>query len=27
GAGKPLKFEDDSYIMEELRLAYKILKK
>jgi len=26
GAGKPLKFEDDSYIMEELRLAYKILK-
>ncbi|RLC24532.1 MAG: DUF1992 domain-containing protein [Deltaproteobacteria bacterium] len=26
GSGKPLKFEDDSYIMEELRLAYKILK-
>ncbi len=26
GVGKPLKFEDDSYIMGELRLAYKILK-
>ena len=26
GSGKPLKFEDDSYIMEDLRLAYKILK-
>ena len=26
GSGKPLKFEDDSYIMGELRLAYKILK-
>ena len=26
GSGKPLKFEDDCYIMEELRLAYKILK-
>jgi len=26
GAGKPLKFEDNSYITEELRLAYKILK-
>lgn len=26
GSGKPLKFEDDSYITEELRLAYKILK-
>jgi len=26
GAGKPLVFEDDRYIPEELRLAYKILK-
>jgi len=26
GSGKPLKFEDDCHIMEELRLAYKILK-
>lgn len=26
GSGKPLKFDDDCYIMEELRLAYKILK-
>ncbi|MBW1957560.1 MAG: DUF1992 domain-containing protein [Deltaproteobacteria bacterium] len=26
GAGKPLKFEDDSFVSEELRLAYKILK-
>jgi len=26
GSGKPLKFEDNCYIMEELRLAYKILK-
>jgi hypothetical protein len=26
GSGKPLKFEDDSYIMQELRLAFKILK-
>ncbi len=26
GSGKALKFEDDSYIMGELRLAYKILK-
>ena len=26
GSGKPLKFEDNSYIKEELRLAYKILK-
>ena len=26
GSGKPLKLEDDSYIAEELRLAYKILK-
>ncbi|MEA1899594.1 MAG: DnaJ family domain-containing protein [Thermodesulfobacteriota bacterium] len=26
GSGKPLKFEDDCYIMQELRLAYKILK-
>jgi DnaJ homologue, subfamily C, member 28, conserved domain len=26
GSGKPLEFEDDSYIMGELRLAYKILK-
>ena len=26
GAGKPLKFEDDRFVSEELRLAYKILK-
>ncbi len=26
GKGKPLKFEDDSYIPLELRMAYKILK-
>ncbi len=26
GSGKPLEFEDESYIMGELRLAYKILK-
>jgi hypothetical protein len=26
GRGKPLKFEDDSYIPLELRMAYKILK-
>jgi hypothetical protein len=26
GSGKPLQFEDDSYIKQELRLAYKILK-
>jgi len=26
GSGKPLKLEDDSYIPEELRIAYKILK-
>jgi len=26
GKGKPLKFEDDSYIPPELKMAYKILK-
>lgn len=26
GAGKPLKFQDDQHIPEDLRLAYKILK-
>jgi hypothetical protein len=26
GAGKPLEFEDDRFVSEELRLAYKILK-
>jgi len=26
GAGKPLVFEDDSHIPEELRMAYKLLK-
>ncbi len=26
GAGKPLVFEDDSHVPEELRMAYKILK-
>jgi hypothetical protein len=26
GQGQPLKFEDDSYVPDELRLAYKILK-
>jgi hypothetical protein len=26
GKGQPLKFEDDSYIPDELRMAYKILK-
>ncbi|MFH1672531.1 MAG: DnaJ family domain-containing protein [Pseudomonadota bacterium] len=26
GAGKPLEFEDDSHIPEDLRMAYKILK-
>ena len=26
GAGKPLEFEDDSHVPEELRLPYKILK-
>lgn len=26
GAGKPLEFEDDSFVSEDLRLAYKILK-
>ncbi|MBE9579990.1 MAG: DUF1992 domain-containing protein [Proteobacteria bacterium] len=26
GAGKPLKFEDDSHVPEDLRIAYKILK-
>jgi hypothetical protein len=26
GKGKPFEFEDDSYIPEDLRLAYKILK-
>lgn len=26
GAGKPLKFQDDRHIPEDLRLAYKILK-
>ncbi len=26
GHGKPLVFDDDSYVLEELRLAYKILK-
>jgi hypothetical protein len=26
GSGKPLNFEDDSHVTEELRLAYKILK-
>jgi len=26
GAGKPLKFEDDSNVPEDLRIAYKILK-
>jgi len=26
GAGQPLKLEDDSYVPEDLRIAYKILK-
>ena len=26
GAGKPLEFEDDHFVSEDLRLAYKILK-